>query len=167
MALILFALFIVVPVIEIAVIIQVGQAIGGGWTLVALVAVSIAGAALVKREGLRAWRRFQEALAQARIPAAEVVDGALVLLGGALMLTPGFVTDAVGLLLVFPVTRAPVNRLVRSRGRRLAGLGPLRRRAGAPRSPDRSEGAIDVEVVHVERSRPSEDHEPGGELPPS
>jgi UPF0716 protein FxsA len=126
MGAVLFVLFILIPILELAVIIQVGQVIGVGWTLVALIAMSLIGAALVKAEGLRAWRRVQEALAETRMPAVEVVDGALVLLGGALMLTPGFLTDAVGLLLVVPLTRAVINRTIRSRVRGAFGL-PRRR----------------------------------------
>jgi UPF0716 protein FxsA len=117
MPLILFVLFLVVPLMELAVIFQVQQFIGLPPTLLLLLAVSIAGAVLVRREGTRAWRRFREALGELRLPTAEVVDGALVLLGGTLMLTPGFVTDAVGLLLVIPPTRALVARAVRGRVR--------------------------------------------------
>jgi UPF0716 protein FxsA len=129
--------FLVVPIVELAVILQVGQLIGTLPTVALLLAVSVAGAWLVRREGAAAWRRLRTALAQARMPATEVVDGALVLLGGALLLTPGFVTDALGLLLVVPPTRAVVNRAVRGRVRGAFGLEP-------PRD-------ADVEVVRVER----------------
>lgn len=152
MRLVLFVAFVLVPIAELAVIIQVGQVIGAGWTIVALVAVSLVGAALVKSEGLRAWRRVREALAEARMPAEEVVDGALVLLGGALMLTPGFLTDGVGLLLVLPMTRAGVNRVIRGRVRSAFGLSP-RRGGGAPSGRADADGIVDVEVVNVERDQ--------------
>ncbi|MDQ3029601.1 MAG: FxsA family protein, partial [Actinomycetota bacterium] len=90
-ALLLIA-FIVVPIVELFVIAQVGDLIGLVPTLVILLLVSVAGAWLVRREGRAAWRNFTAALQQARIPAKEVVDGALVLVGGALLLTPGFVS---------------------------------------------------------------------------
>jgi UPF0716 protein FxsA len=153
----LFAAFVVVPLLELYVIIQVGQVIGAPATLLAVVALSAAGAVLVKREGLRAWQRFRWALQEGRLPAREVVDGALLLVGGALMLTPGFVTDGVGLLLLLPPSRAVVNRILRNRTRAAFGLPPRRagdqgRRPAAGRRPD--EAAYDVEVVHVERDEP-------------
>ncbi|HVL99467.1 MAG TPA: FxsA family protein [Egibacteraceae bacterium] len=154
MPLLLFLLFVIVPIIELAIIIQVGQRIGVGWTLAALIGVSLVGAALVKAEGLRAWRRVREALAEARMPAEEVVDGALVLLGGALMLTPGFMTDALGLFLVVPVTRGVINRGIRGRVRSLFGLSPPRRRRSQRPAGD---PVVDVDVVRVERDDPRPD----------
>ena len=156
MGAILFVLFIIVPIVELAVVIQVGQVVGVGWTLVALIAMSVIGAALVKSEGLRAWRRVREALAEARMPAEEVVDGALVLLGGALLLTPGFLTDAVGLFLVLPPTRGLLNRTVRGRVRGVFGLSPRRdgrpgRGSGPGSSATRDESVVDVDVVSIER----------------
>lgn len=145
--------FIVIPLVELFVIIQVGQVIGPLPTIALLLFMSIAGAWLVKREGLRAWRRFRTALDEPRIPATEVVDGALVLLAGALMLTPGFLTDIVGLLLVLPPTRAPFNRLIRARVRMsfgVVGLAQPRRRVRPPDDP------VDVEVVKIKRSKPDE-----------
>lgn len=150
MAPLLFVLFIVVPIVELAIIIQVGQVIGAGWTILALIGISLAGAALVKREGLRAWLRFREALAVPRIPAAEVVDGALVLLAGALMLTPGFLTDALGLFLLLPPTRGVVNRGVRGRVRGTFGLGWLPPRDGRRQRAARDD-VVDVDVIDIER----------------
>jgi UPF0716 protein FxsA len=119
--------FIVVPLAELAVLIAVGDVIGLLPTLVLLLVVSVAGAWLAKREGLAAWRRFQLALAEARVPTVEVADGAMILLAGALLLTPGFLTDVVGILLLLPPTRALARRLApRLAARRL-------RRRGAPR----------------------------------
>jgi UPF0716 protein FxsA len=123
MGVLLFVAFIVVPLIELWVIIQIGDAIGLVQTIVALITVSLLGAALVKREGLRAWRNFQEALRAGRAPAKEVVNGALILFAGALMLTPGFVTDAVGLACLLPPSRALIARVVRRRGRVAFGMG--------------------------------------------
>src|SRR6476469_7727688 len=108
----LVLLFVVVPIVEIYVIIQVGQAIGPWWTIALLIADSIIGAMLMRSQGRTAWRRFNEAIAAGRIPAREVVDGALVIFGGALLLTPGFVTDIFGAAFLLPPTRAVIRRLL-------------------------------------------------------
>jgi UPF0716 protein FxsA len=107
---ILFTVFIVVPILEIYVIIQVGQVIGPWWTILLLVADSIFGTWLIKHEGGRAWRALREAVDDSRMPARELADGALILVGGTLMLAPGFVTDAFGILLILPVTRPLFRR---------------------------------------------------------
>jgi UPF0716 protein FxsA len=110
--LLLVLLFIVVPIAEIYVIIQVGQAIGPLWTILLLLADSIIGARLVSWQGRQAWHRFQLALAERRVPHREVLDGALIILGGALLVTPGFITDFFGLFLLLPPTRAVVRRVL-------------------------------------------------------
>lgn len=136
MAVVLFVAFIVVPLAEIWVIAQVGRLIGLPLTLGLLLAVSVLGAALVKHEGLRAWRALRVASAAGRLPGREIADGALVLVGGVLLLTPGFITDAVGLLLVIPVTRPLARRLlVRLTAARIL-AGRRRRRPGAGRVVD-------------------------------
>jgi UPF0716 protein FxsA len=103
------ALFVVVPLAEIYLIVQVGQAIGAWWTILILVADSLLGAALLKREGSSAWRALRDAIASYRMPARELADGALVLVGGTLLLTPGFITDVFGFFCILPFTR-PVAR---------------------------------------------------------
>jgi len=108
----LVAAFIVVPLVEIYVLIQVGQTIGVWWTILLLVADSILGTWLIRREGGRAWGALQTALSSGRMPARELADGALILIGGTLMLAPGFVTDAVGILLILPFTRPVARRLL-------------------------------------------------------
>ncbi|MDZ5620182.1 FxsA family protein [Nocardioides bizhenqiangii] len=108
--LILFVAFVVVPLVEIYVVIQVGQAIGAWWTIGLLVLDSMIGAWLVKREGRRAWQALRAALDSYRPPAKELADGALILIGGTLLLTPGFATDVVGFLLVLPFTRPLFRR---------------------------------------------------------
>jgi UPF0716 protein FxsA len=112
MVLPLILLFIAVPIVEIYVIIQVGQAIGALWTILLLVADSILGSMLMRAQGRAAWRRFNEAIAAGRVPGREVVDGVLVIFGGALLLTPGFVTDVFGLAFLLPPTRAVIRRLL-------------------------------------------------------
>jgi UPF0716 protein FxsA len=109
----LIALFIVVPIAELYVIIQVGEAIGLWPTLALLLADALLGSFLLKHQGRGAWRRFNEALAQRRFPGREVVDGLLIVIGGTLLLAPGFLTDIVGLVLLIPPTRAIVRSLLR------------------------------------------------------
>ena len=110
MAVALLVLFLLTPVIEIYVIIQVGQQIGALPTVVLLLAESALGAWLVKREGRRAWRALRGSLGTGAMPARELADAALVLVGGTLLLTPGFVTDVVGFFLILPVTRPLARR---------------------------------------------------------
>lgn len=112
--------FLVVPILELYVILQVGQVIGALPTLGLLVVVSLTGAWLVRREGLGVWRRVQSLLERGELPTTEVLDGFLILLAGALMLTPGFLTDAVGLLLLVPPGRAAVRAGILHRFRRRA-----------------------------------------------
>jgi len=108
----LFLIFLVIPLVEIFVLIQVGQVVGPWWTILLLVADSIFGGWLIRREGGRAWRALGSALGSGRMPARELADGALILVGGALMLTPGFVTDAFGILMILPFTRPFFRRLL-------------------------------------------------------
>ena len=109
---VLALLFVVVPVVEIYLLIQVGQVIGAWWTVLLLIASGVAGSYLVKREGGRAWRALQQALAERRMPASELADGALILIGGTLLLTPGFLSDVVGAVLILPFTRPVARRLL-------------------------------------------------------
>jgi UPF0716 protein FxsA len=111
----LVALFVVVPLVEIAVIIQVGSWLGVVDTIGLLLLISVLGAWLVKRQGGGLVRRVQAELAAGRVPASALVDGALVLVAGVLLLTPGFVTDAVGLLLLVPPVRSGVRSWLRRR----------------------------------------------------
>jgi UPF0716 protein FxsA len=111
----LILLFIAVPIAELFVIIQVGEAIGIWWTIGLLIADSILGSWLMRHQGRAAWRRFNEALQYGRVPAREVLDGALVIFGGALLLTPGFITDILGLILLLPPTRALVRGVLARR----------------------------------------------------
>ncbi|MEE2957872.1 MAG: FxsA family protein [Actinomycetota bacterium] len=115
MLLVLFLVFLVTPVVELWVIVQVASSTGVLNAVGLLVLVSVVGAWLVKREGLGILRRIGEETAAGRIPGKEIVDGLLVLFAGALMLTPGFVTDALGMSLLFPPTRALVRAVATRR----------------------------------------------------
>ena len=112
---VLVVLFIGVPFAEIYVLLQVGHAIGVVNTLGLLILISVAGAWLAKREGLGVLRRMQRSIDSGRVPGAELVDGFLILLAGALMLSPGFLTDVVAILLLLPPVRAVVRRELRRR----------------------------------------------------
>ena len=146
--LVLLVLFVIVPILEIYVIIQVGEAIGALWTIALLVADSILGSMLMRSQGRAAWRRFNEAIAVARVPAREVVDGALVIFGGALLLTPGFVTDLFGAAFLLPPTRAAIRRLLvrRFAGRLIVAVpGGSRPRATRPQAGDVDSTATEVD----------------------
>ncbi|MDP9189272.1 MAG: FxsA family protein [Actinomycetota bacterium] len=147
MPLLLIAVFIIVPLVELYVIIKVGGSIGIGPTILLLLVDSILGSLLLRSQGRSAWVALNRALAESRIPAKEVLDGVLIIFGGALLLTPGFITDVFGLLLLIPPTRAIVrgvlNRFVVGRftaAPRAAmwGYGQVQGRRGrrdAPRDP--------------------------------
>jgi UPF0716 protein FxsA len=153
----LLLLFIVVPIAELAVIIQVGEAIGIWWTIALLIADSVLGSLLIRHQGRAAWRRFGTSVRSGRVPAREVLDGTLVLSGGAMLLTPGFLSDVLGALLLLPPTRALIRgMLVRRYGQRLVvsmtSRGPVR---GG--SADVQGTAVDLEpdVLHAPRSNPA------------
>ena len=137
----LVLIFIVVPLIELYVIIQVGSAIGLVPTLVLLLADALLGSMLLRHQGRAAWIQFNRALAENRLPHKEVFDGILVILGGALLLTPGFVTDIFGLVLLIPPTRAIVrgitSRIIRGR----MAVGATIWTVGRARRPPRSQPA--------------------------
>jgi UPF0716 protein FxsA len=124
----LIALFLVVPFLELYVILEVvGPALGAPLTILLLAADSIIGALLFKSQGRSVWRRFNSALSEGRVPHREVIDGVLVIFGGAFLITPGFLSDIVGALLLIPPTRSLVRRfLVRRLGRRLVVSAPGR-----------------------------------------
>jgi UPF0716 protein FxsA len=120
MPLLLVFVFIVVPIAELYVLLQIGQAIGVLPTIALLILDSVLGSWLMRSQGRAAWLRFNRALAEGRVPGREVIDGVLIIFGGALLLTPGFLTDILGLILLLPPTRAVVRQvLVRRFGARL------------------------------------------------
>lgn len=115
MLLVLFAVFVLGPIVELAVLIQVGAAIGVLNTIGLLLLSGILGSWLAKRAGLSVLHRVQAAMAEGRVPATELIDGLLILIGGALMIAPGFVTDVLGMSLMLPPVRAMVRRILRHR----------------------------------------------------
>ena len=173
MGLLLVLLFIVVPIAELYVIIQVGELIGVWPTLLLLLLDAIVGSWLLKREGRAAWRRFNQALAERRMPGKEVADGFLVILGGALLIAPGFITDIFGILFLLPPTRAvaaascAAGRVGRvavvgfPAGAAMGGFGTRPGRPGASGGPNRSYD-YDVDAEEVPED-PDFDHR----LPPA
>ena len=129
---VLAAAFVLVPLVEIWAILQVGQLVGPWWTIALLVLDSLIGAWLIKREGGRAWKALREALQGGRMPAREIADGALILIGGTLMLSPGFVLDIAGILLILPFTRPIARRMLTSVVERRLVVGPAFGQFGGP-----------------------------------
>jgi UPF0716 protein FxsA len=148
----LIAIFIVVPLAELYVIFAVGDAIGWLPTIAILAADSILGSLLLKSQGRAVWRRFNEQMQAGRAPTREILDGVLVIFGAAFLITPGFLTDVFGLLLLLPPTRAAFRGVVARRLSRRAVVAMGRR---GPRTD------WDVEGSATERGEPAE-----FELPP-
>lgn len=161
----LVVLFLAMPFVELAVIVGAADAIGLGPTILLLVAVSVAGAYLMKYEGVGVVRRIQAQLDRGEIPTAELVNGALILFAGALMLTPGFLTDIFGIFLLVPPTRALVRKALVARftSKILATTGPFGpvggQVPGAGRM-GRPFGRGGADVVDVDEVTPRH-HEPG------
>jgi UPF0716 protein FxsA len=153
----LIAIFVLVPLAELYVIFKVvGPAIGAPLTIALLAADSLAGAWLLKSQGGAVWRRFNETLSAGRVPTREIVDGVLVIFGGAFLITPGFITDILGFLLLIPPTRSLFRRSLQRRLERRTVVGPVGGRyRRAPRD-------YDVESTATEHDPP-----PSGQLPPA
>ena len=152
MLFVLIVLFIAVPLVELAIIIEVGREIGVGPTIAVLIADSVIGSLLMRAQGRAAWRRFSSATRAGRPPAREVLDGALIIAGGALLLTPGFMTDVLGLVLLLPPTRALVRRVLARRLLRRMVVSMTAAGPGAVRPSGRSaaDRASDVEGTYRE-----------------
>jgi UPF0716 protein FxsA len=125
----LIAIFVLVPLAELYVILKVGDAIGTLPTLALLVADSLLGSWLLKSQGRAVWRRFNETMRSGRVPHREIVDGVLVIFGGAFLITPGFITDVVGVALLIPPTRALIRRSLQRRMEKRAVAGGGSRRS--------------------------------------
>jgi UPF0716 protein FxsA len=125
----LILVFILVPIAELYVIVKVADSIGVAPTLALLVADSLLGAWLMRSQGRAVWRRFQETMQAGRIPHREVFDGVLVIFGGAFLITPGFLTDIIGVLLLMPPTRSVFRRWLVRRGGRVLGISVAGRRS--------------------------------------
>lgn len=137
------------PIIEIAVLIAVGRTIGLGWTLLALLLLTLLGTWLIRREGSRTWKALREASRTGRMPSREIADGALVLIGGAFLLLPGFVSDLIGLFFVLPFTRVFARRVLEAfvASRVLVRMPFPPGGPGRPGGSDGARGTIQGEVV--------------------
>lgn len=157
-ALIVLACFILVPLAEIAVLIEVGGLIGLGPTLALIVLTAVAGAWMLRRQGLAVLRRAQQQMQQGAAPVGEVFEGFCLVIAGALLLTPGFLTDATGALLLLPPVRAWLYRRMRHRIEEqvLAGGAAAQQPHPPPQEP--APPVIDVEFEDV----PGEMPEPRG-----
>jgi UPF0716 protein FxsA len=107
----LFLIFAVIPVIELALLIKIGSVIGTLNTIIIVILTAIVGAYMVKLEGMVVMYRIQENMQQGTFPAEELINGMMILMAGVLLLTPGFFTDVVGFLMVFPVSRGVIKRI--------------------------------------------------------
>lgn len=123
---VLALLFVSVPILELVILIQLGQAVGLWPTLALVLATGIGGAMLARAEGLRTLLRFQGELASGEMPNQSILDGLSVLVGGALLLTPGLITDVLGFSLLIPFTRRWIQRRARARLMRMAEEGTIR-----------------------------------------
>lgn len=107
------ALFIIIPLIEIYLFIVVGKYIGVLPTILIVIGAAIIGVSMLKREGFKAIKNFKIALNEGRVPGDEILNGILVLIGGVFLITPGFITDAMGFLLLIPSTRLVAKKWVK------------------------------------------------------
>lgn len=121
----LFLVFVIAPIVELFVLIKTGQAIGALNTIGLLIVIALVGSALVKHEGTKVWNRFVTQVQAGQTPTKEIADGVCVLLAGALLIAPGFVSDVLALLLLFPPTRAVFRRFLMRR-KSLGGFGRTR-----------------------------------------
>ena len=102
----LFLIFIIVPLIELMLLIEVGGIIGSAWTFIIIIATALIGTRLVKQQGFQTWGNIQQEMATGKLPAQSLFDGICILISGVLLITPGFITDTIGFLLVTPPFRA-------------------------------------------------------------
>src|SRR4051812_17402942 len=149
----LIALFIVVPIAELYVIFKIGDSIGWLPTLALLVIDSIAGWWLLKSQGRTVWQRFQATMQAGRIPHREVFDGVLVIFGGAFLITPGFLTDIVGVVLLLPPTRALFRRWLIRRGGRFLGFSIATGRRDTPAAGNGRDFDVDGTAYETDQPR--------------
>ncbi|MBN1521260.1 MAG: FxsA family protein [Candidatus Aureabacteria bacterium] len=119
----LFLLFTLVPVIELAILIKLGAYYGVAPTLFLVVSTGVIGAFLARREGMNAWIRIQKEMLSGRFPGNDIIDGFLILIAGVVLLTPGLLTDILGLLILFPVTRAFFREMIKRKIKKMMQAG--------------------------------------------
>jgi UPF0716 protein FxsA len=109
----LFLIFVTVPLVELALLIKIGTYIGTFSTILIVILTAALGAFMAKLEGIGVMYRIQENLSQGVFPADELISGLMILVAGVLLLTPGFITDVLGFLMVFPSSREPIKGLLK------------------------------------------------------
>src|SRR3954453_11980044 len=149
----LILVFIVVPIAELYVILKVGDAIGWLPTLAILVIDSLLGTWLLRSQGRAVWQRFQTTMEAGRVPHPEGFDGVLVIFGRAFLITPGFITDIFGVLLLLPPSRSFFRRLLIKRGGRIIGINVATGRRGGPGPAPREDWDVDGTAVETDQPR--------------
>jgi UPF0716 protein FxsA len=146
-------LFVLVPILELVILIRLGQFVGL-WPTVAIVLLAgVVGTALARLEGMRVFVQFQRELLAGRLPGQALLDGISVMIAGVLLITPGFVSDLAGLALLFPPTRRAIQRFVRKRFERGIADGSIHvvGMGGAPGTPPRLDPSKGIEIEPNER----------------
>ncbi len=147
----LILLFTTVPLLELALLLWIGSRVGVAPTIALILLTGALGATLARHQGLATWRRFDAALAAGRLPGRELAEGLLILVAGAVLLTPGVLTDAAGFLILVPaVRRRLVDRVVRGARRRMVVVGPAGRRTDGPARPRSARSDDEGEVLDAE-----------------
>lgn len=144
----LLLLFTIVPAVELVILIEVGSHIGSMNTILVIILTGALGAYLARLQGFIVLRKIQESLNSGNLPSSEVLDGLMILVGGITLLTPGFVTDTIGFLLLIPLTRSVIKKLVRHRMEEMLRKGQIVHfRSGDPRQgPRRGPGYDDIDI---------------------
>lgn len=146
----LILLFVTVPLVELALLIWVGGRIGTLTTIAIVVLTGILGATLARLEGLATWRRFQLRLASGELPHEDLIDGLLILIAGAVLLTPGLLTDVAGFLLLVPPARRAIRHTLFERLKRRVTISTLGFPPAAGRSPPRQKPGPSDDIVDAE-----------------
>ncbi|MBI5023532.1 MAG: FxsA family protein [Candidatus Omnitrophica bacterium] len=142
----LILLFTVLPALELALLIKVGSHIGALNTILIVIGAGVVGAALARYEGFRVLMKVQDSLQRGIMPSAELLDGFMVLAGGIALLAPGFITDVLGLLLLFPVTRAGIKWLLRRRFQSMIARGQVVQFGSFGTTSRRFDGYKDIDI---------------------
>lgn len=166
MVVLLIVVFVLLPIAELYVILQVGDAIGAPLTILLLVLDSLLGSALLRSQGRTVWRQFNAVLAEGRIPHRELFDGIAVIFGGAFLITPGFLTDIIGLLLLIPPTRAVLRRIATGWLGKRYGLTAVMGAAGVAGRAARSRRPRDDDGTVEGTAREHRDEPPQGRIGP-
>lgn len=143
-------LFIIIPFVEIFLLLEVSDEIGGLWTIGLVIMTAFIGLQLLKRQGFNTLTRFQEKLQQGQLPAQEIVEGLLIAFSGALLLTPGFLTDAIGFSCLLPPLRALIARKIISSGKFQAGGGAFTAQSSSFYYSNRPDSQDDGDIIDGE-----------------